>query len=95
MDSICYKVAFAFGLNGCLLCFYESPNMLVHFGADQNVAFSSGGTITLRSVDGITDHSELHAIRRANEPMYDFTAVDSDTKIAASGILKLTRFIQL
>jgi len=82
-----------FCLNGKLLCFYESPHVLIHLRTDQNLALSGADTVPLCQADYVTDDSELHAIFSADEAMHDLSTMDSDTKIAARSSPELTHFI--
>jgi hypothetical protein len=65
-----------------LFSFDEAPDMLVHFGADQNFILSGGSTKTSPSVDGITDHCKLHPIRGAHEPMHNLAAMNPNPEVS-------------
>src|SRR5580704_1144885 len=81
--------------NSSLLRLHKLPHMPVHLGTDQNLTTSGGSAVALGLVHRVANHGELHALRRTDESMHNFTAMNSDPKIAAGDTPKLTRFIQL
>src|SRR5271155_4214670 len=69
--------------------------MFVHFRTDQNLILSRRSTVSRSQVDGITDYGELHTILGANEPMYNFAAMDSDAESRVRSTTHAARLVEI
>ena len=76
------EIAFVFGADGGLVRLNCLEHTLIDFRADQHFAGLRAAAIARRAVDRVADDRELKLLRRADETVQHFAAMDTDADFA-------------